>query len=315
MSKTAVDIALVSRHHGTDGAGQAVRISVLVVTAVTLPLVALLFGFSTPLIGPVSDNAAAVTAGMDYLRIVALGVPFVALNLIGSRVFIGVGELPIYVDLGGPYLDAGVARDITSIGALVVGRSMVWTVAEFPMLAIGDAFGVHVVAAYAVARRIWGIMNTPGWGFRLASSSLVGQSLGAGEEREAEACDSSVSRHAVWVSPVSAVFVGSATATVSTQNARSGLVANQRVGERLELFGAKFSLRVTQPRRRGVEVDQRPLGVDPPRRRPVRRLPVRFGNDIAQFPGTTRTGHGNSPRASATGSTSASRTVPWTHGL
>ena len=75
------------------------------------------------------------------------------------------------------------------------------------MLAIVDAFGVHVVAAYVVARRIWGIMNTPGWGFGLASSSLVGQSLGAGEEGEAEAYGADVIRHAVGVYLVSAALV------------------------------------------------------------------------------------------------------------
>lgn len=84
---------------------------------------------------------------------------------------------------------------------------MVWTVAEFPMLAIVDAFGVEVVAAYVVARRIWGIMNTPGWGFGLASSSLVGQSLGANDEAEAEAYGADVIRHAVGVYLVSAVLV------------------------------------------------------------------------------------------------------------
>ena len=264
-------IALVSQHYGAGeaGASQAVRSSVLVVVAVTLPLVVLLATFAEPLIALVSGNGDAVTIGADYLRVVAFGVPFAALNLVGSRVFIGVddawtpmavrgggavlniglnavfifgfgmgavgaatgtvlsnvaattvfavglsrgrlpgiGELPIQVDLFGTYLDLDVARDIAEIGTPVVGRSMVWTVAEFPMLAIVDAFGVHVVAAYVVARRIWGIMNTPGWGFGLASSSLVGQSLGANDEAEAEAFGEDVIRHAVGVYVVSALLV------------------------------------------------------------------------------------------------------------
>jgi putative MATE family efflux protein len=264
-------IALVSQHYGAgaDGAGQAVRSSVLVVVGVTLPLVVVLTAFAEPLVGLVSGNTAAVAIGADYLRVVAFGVPFAALNLVGSRVFIGVddawtpmairaggavlniglnaififglgmgavgaatgtvlsnvvatsvfalavsrghlpgiGTLPIQVDLTGSYLDLEVARDVATIGTPVVGRSLVWTVAEFPMLAIVDAFGVHVVAAYVVARRIWGIMNTPGWGFGLASSSMVGQSLGAGDEQEAEAYGEDVIRHAVGVYLVSAVLV------------------------------------------------------------------------------------------------------------
>jgi len=265
-------IALVSQHFGADteeGVGQAVRSSVLVVVAVTLPMVAVLATFAEPLIALVSSNTAAVAIGGDYLRVVAFGVPFAALNLVGSRVYIGVddawtpmavrgggallniglnalfifgfgmgavgaatgtvlsnvvatavfavglshgrlpgiGELPVQVDPFGPYVDLATARDIVDIGTPVVGRSMVWTVAEFPMLAIVDAFGVHVVAAYVVARRIWGIMNTPGWGFGLASSSLVGQSLGAGDEAEAEAFGEDVIRHAVGVYVVSALLV------------------------------------------------------------------------------------------------------------
>ena len=47
--------------------------------------------------------------------------------------------------------------------------------------------GPGVVAAYVISRRLWGLMNTPGWGFGLASSSLVGQSLGAGDGRQARA--------------------------------------------------------------------------------------------------------------------------------
>ncbi|MFC7234658.1 MATE family efflux transporter [Halosegnis marinus] len=267
-------IALVSQHYGgeddaTEGIGRAVRSSVLVVLAVTLPLVAALAVFAEPLIDLVSGNPEAVAVGGDYLRVVAFGVPFAALNLVGSRVFIGaddawtpmavrgggavlnialnaffifaldmgavgaatgtvlsnvagtaafavglsrgrlpgIGALPVQVDPLGPYVDLDTARDIVDIGAPVVGRSMVWTVAEFPMLAIADSFGVAVAAAYVIARRIWGIMNTPGWGFGLASSSLVGQSLGANDEAEAEAFGEDVIRHAVGVYLVSAFVV------------------------------------------------------------------------------------------------------------
>jgi Na+-driven multidrug efflux pump len=57
--------------------------------------------------------------------------------------------------------------------------------AQFPMLAIVALFGPEVVAAYVVARRVRDLMDTPGWGFSLASTSLVGQALGAGDERSA----------------------------------------------------------------------------------------------------------------------------------
>jgi Na+-driven multidrug efflux pump len=76
--------------------------------------------------------------------------------------------------------------DLVRIGLPVVGRNGVWTVAKFPTLAIVGLFGPSVVAAYVISRRILGLMNTPGWGFGLASSSLVGQHLGQHDERKAE---------------------------------------------------------------------------------------------------------------------------------
>jgi Na+-driven multidrug efflux pump len=106
----------------------------------------------------------------------------------------------------------------------VVGRNLVWTVAGFPMLAIVALFGREVVAAYVIARRIWGLMNTPGWGFGLASSSLVGQELGNGNEESAEAYGREIVRFAVAVylvsagivflfaEPIVVAFVGSASA-------------------------------------------------------------------------------------------------------
>ena len=50
-------------------------------------------------------------------------------------------------------------------------------------------------------------MNTPGWGFGLASSSLVGQQLGTGDERVAEAYGKEVIRFGIAVYLVSAVLV------------------------------------------------------------------------------------------------------------
>jgi Na+-driven multidrug efflux pump len=50
-------------------------------------------------------------------------------------------------------------------------------------------------------------MNTPGWGFGLASSSLVGQSLGGDDEDTAEAYGREIVRFAVATYVVSAVLV------------------------------------------------------------------------------------------------------------
>ncbi|KAB1189017.1 MULTISPECIES: MATE family efflux transporter [Haloferax] len=119
----------------------------------------------------------------------------------------GVGAFPVTIDPFGPFLDFATLSDLVEIGLPVMGRNLVWTVAEFPMLAILDSFGPDVVAAFVIARRIWGLMNTPGWGFGLASSSLVGQALGKNDETLAEAYGHEVIRFAVATYLVSAVLV------------------------------------------------------------------------------------------------------------
>ncbi len=265
-------IALVSQRYGAeayDELGQAIRSSVALVIAVTLPVAALFYLVPAELVSVMTDDPRTIELGADYLRVLAFGVPFAGLNLIGSRIFIGVddaytpmlvraggatanvvanaalifglgmgvvgaaigtvlanvlvtatfvgglafgwlpgrGDLCVQVDFRGTYADVGVLRDIVTIGLPVVGRNSVWTAAKFPMLAIVALFGQNVVAAYVIARRIWGIMNTPGWGFGLASSSLVGQALGSNDEALADAYGRDIIRFAIATYAVAAVVV------------------------------------------------------------------------------------------------------------
>ena len=244
-------IALVSQRFGAEEygqIGQAVRTSSLLLVAATVPITAVLVAYPTELIGLLTDDQATIDQGATYLQIVAFGVPFAGLNLIGGRVFIGaddawtpmilraggavaniglnavlifglglgvagaalgtvisntlvtvafavglaVGGLPglgsftVATSLRGRYLDWGTIRDVVEISMPAVGRRAVWTGARFPLLAVIALFGSHVVAAYVISRQIWGLINTPGWGFGLSASSLVGQSIGEGEEGIAE---------------------------------------------------------------------------------------------------------------------------------
>ncbi|WP_058366423.1 MATE family efflux transporter [Haloparvum sedimenti] len=128
----------------------------------------------------------------------------------------GMGAFPVTIDPFGNYLDPGTLRDLVEIGAPVGARNLVWTVAEFPMLAILDVFGENTVAAFVIARRIWGIMNTPGWGFGLASSSLVGQELGTNDEASAEAYARDIIRFSVATYLVSAALIAVAAADIVT---------------------------------------------------------------------------------------------------
>ena len=265
-------IALVSQRYGADAydeLGLAVRSSALLVVAISLPITAVFWTYPTELISLLSTNEEAIRLGAIYLQVVALGIPFAGLNLVGSRVLVGsddaytamlvraggalanvvlnailifgldlgvlgaalgtvlsnvavaatfaiglslgrfpgIGQFPVRVDPFGTYVDPGTLRDLIEIGLPVIGRNLVWTIAEFPMLRILDIFGQDVVAAFVIARRIWGVMNTPGWGFGLASSSLVGQELGTGDETTAERYGREIIRFAVATYLVSALLI------------------------------------------------------------------------------------------------------------
>ena len=118
-----------------------------------------------------------------------------------------LGAFPVAIDPFGSYLNPKMLHDLVEIGLPVGARNLVWTAAEFPMLFVLDIFGENTVAAFVIARRIWGIMNTPGWGFGLASSSLVGQELGGDDPGEAEAYARDIIRFSVGTYLVSATLI------------------------------------------------------------------------------------------------------------
>ncbi|MFU8869419.1 MATE family efflux transporter, partial [Natronococcus sp.] len=175
----------------------------------------------TPMVVRAGGAAANIALNAVLIFGLGLGVAGAALGTVLANVVVtatfavgltagwlpGIGTFPFSVDPFGSYLDAETIRDLTSIGLPVMGTKSVWTVAEFPMLAIVALFGPQVVAAYVIARRIWGLMNTPGWGFGLAASSLVGQELGNGREGTAERYGREIVLFAVAVYVVAAAIV------------------------------------------------------------------------------------------------------------
>ena len=265
-------IALVSQRYGADAhdeLGLAVRSSTLLTVVITIPVTVVFWLVPHELISIISSNEAAIDEGARYLQYVGLGVPFAALNLVGSRTLVGaddaytamlvraggaianiilsvvlifwlgmgvvgaawgtvlanvavtatfamglvwgrfptMGEFPVQIDPTGTYVDPGTLHDLVEIGLPVGARNLVWTVAEFPMLGILDIFGENTVAAFVIARRIWGIMNAPGWGFGLASSSLVGQALGKNDEPTATAYGYDIIIFSVVTYALSAVII------------------------------------------------------------------------------------------------------------
>lgn len=265
-------IALVSQSYGAGNEqrlAQAVRSSVLLVLVLTLPVAVLSWFFAPALIGLLSNDPTEIELGARYLSVMALSMPFVGINLIGSRTLVGaddawtpmivrasgaslniivnavlifglgfgvvgaaigtllanvvvatmftvgltvgqlplVGSFPVQIDPFGSYFDHTTIREIVKIGSPIIGKNLTWRLGEFPMLAIVGIFGTPVVAAFVVAQRVRGLMNTPGWGFGMASSSLVGQKLGTGDEKTAAAYGSDVIRFGVAVYLISSAIV------------------------------------------------------------------------------------------------------------
>jgi len=265
-------IALVSQCYGAesyDELGLAVRSSVVLILALAVPIAGVFWTFSNELLSLLTDDPEALAFGGLYLQIVAVGVPFAALNFVGSRVLVGcddaytamqiraagsvlnivlnavlifevglgvagaalgtvlasvivtltfatglvtgglpvVGEFPVRISPVGRYTDLGTIRDLVEIGLPLGARNLAWNAAQYPMLAILNMFGQDVVAGYVIARRIWGLLNTPGWGFGMASTSLVGQELGISNESEAELYGQDIIRFAVGTYLVASAVV------------------------------------------------------------------------------------------------------------
>jgi putative MATE family efflux protein len=123
-----------------------------------------------------------------------------------------VGSFPVRVPAVGSYLDVEVVRQILEIGTPLLFARLARTSARFPKLFLIGQFGAPVVAAYVVGMRVRGLIGTPGYGFGLASSSLVGQELGRDDEAEAKAWARDVLRLSfsvyLLVAGVVAVFAG-----------------------------------------------------------------------------------------------------------
>ena len=119
----------------------------------------------------------------------------------------GRGSLPVPLRAERPHVDAGTMSDLASVSAPLVARRLAEGIVTFPLLAIAATFGPVVVAAYAAARRIRGLMDCISWGFSIAASTLVGQRLGADDETEATAYGDAIVRLSAAISLATTAFV------------------------------------------------------------------------------------------------------------
>jgi putative MATE family efflux protein len=196
---------------GTGEAAIAYGTRYLRVASLAMPFAALNLIGSRALIGAndswtpmvVRAGGAVVNVAINAVLIFVfdLGVVGAALGTVlasvGSTAVLGwgltagrlpvLGPLPIRLDWSAPHWSRSDARHLIRISTPLALRKVAQSGGQFPMLAIIGRFGPEVVAAYVVALRVRALMNTPGWGFGLASSSLVGQALGKRKEEEADA--------------------------------------------------------------------------------------------------------------------------------
>lgn len=128
------------------------------------------------------------------------------------------GGYDVRFPLGGKQWETGLAKEIIRVGGPLAGTRLVGTFGRFPFLFVLATLGTPVVAAYAIGRRVIMLAMMPAWGYSTASSTLVGQALGAGNDAEATAYGWDTTRIAlitqlliaaimvVFARPIAAVF-------------------------------------------------------------------------------------------------------------
>ncbi|PSP53690.1 MATE family efflux transporter [Halobacteriales archaeon QH_7_68_42] len=109
---------------------------------------------------------------------------------LGAVIFFSLlvaGSYDVSLRLGGTQWDTALARELVRVSAPLAGTRLVGTFGRFPFLFVLATLGTPVVAAFAIGRRVIMLAMMPAWGYSTASSTLVGQALGAGDESEATA--------------------------------------------------------------------------------------------------------------------------------
>ncbi|RQG92802.1 MATE family efflux transporter [Natrarchaeobius halalkaliphilus] len=120
---------------------------------------------------------------------------------------LGMKPSPVPISRSSLSLEPAVIRQLVEISLPEIGRRLAQGVVVFPLLWIAASFGPVIVTAIEVGRRVRDLSNSVNWGLSLASSSLVGQHLGAGEEDEAGAYGAGIIRLSVVVYSALAIVV------------------------------------------------------------------------------------------------------------
>jgi putative MATE family efflux protein len=149
----------------------------MLVRLVTVPLNALFNAVFIFGLGPAPAMGAAGAGLGTTLANVLAGTIFLALFLGGTR--------RVGLRLTRPHVDAGLVREILRVGSPLAGVQIVRTLGRFPYLWVLALLGTSTVSAYAVGRQVVLLALMPAWGYATAASTLVGQSVGAGDTDDA----------------------------------------------------------------------------------------------------------------------------------
>jgi putative MATE family efflux protein len=181
---------------------------------------ALIFGAGLGVAG-----AAAGTAVSTGVVTLGLGWGMTGRSYDG---LLGMEPSPVSISASRPWVDGALVRQLLEISAPEIGRRLAQGAVVFPLLWIAASFGPVVVTAFEAARRVRTLINSVNWGLSLASSSLVGQHLGSGDEAEAGAYGASIIRLAfvvylgvaglvvLFAEPIAGLFVSGADAVAQT---------------------------------------------------------------------------------------------------
>lgn len=132
---------------------------------------------------------------------------------------LGMQPSPVPLSWSRPWVDIEMLRQLIEISIPEIGRRVTAAVIVFPFLWVAAVFGPVVVTALEVGRRVRGLINSVNWGLSLASSSLVGNHLGQGDEAEAAAYGAAIIRLTlvvfvsvaavtiVFATPIARIFV------------------------------------------------------------------------------------------------------------
>jgi putative MATE family efflux protein len=123
------------------------------------------------------------------LGIAGAAIGTLVANALAAAIFTAVllsGRFAVRLDPGGRQVDLGIVREIVRVGLPMSGTRLAQSFARFPFLFVLAVLGTNVVAAYAIGRRLMMLAMVPGFGYSTASSTLVGQAIGSGDEAGAE---------------------------------------------------------------------------------------------------------------------------------